>query len=768
MKRYLYLYAGKIVGAPRGVEFVAAHVARTAADRSKGDVSFQRSLMEGNMKTFFTVKFALIPFAVFWALLGAKHPDWAIWLAVVLSLAGYIWRAVSRNFVALEAGGLALFALLALAQLASRDWTAANALWLSFAGLGAISLVSLIFGHPWTADYARAAYPDNAGTPQFRIINAAMTGLWGVLFFAIGICRFFGVSEFVTTAIVISGALISIFGPRFAVNYTLERLRVAQETFRWPAPSFSPATKTDCDIAIVGAGIGGLTAAALLADAGLKVMVFDHHVLAGGYCHTYPRKAHHGGKPVLYRFDAGPHDFSGVWPNGPITSLLARLGVANRLQWERVDHSYDFEGVRIDVPPDWREYARLLGQKFPDSADGILALFETIHSIFDDMYATGRGRAGIPGVPATIDEMLAFPKSHPHAFRWMSEPFDKLVATYVSDARVIRFLNALSGYLGDGGERLTCAQMVPIFGYYFKGGHYPIGGSGRLADVLVEAIEERGGEVHLKSPVRRIMVEEGRATGVVLGDGRTIRATAVVSNADLKQTFLELVDPDCLPQDFRKRIATAVPANSAFSVHLGLDFVPNIQPATHVSAPIGVGIAMMSKLDPSAAPPGHATLTLISILPHARAQDWFPEEGSEDWKDWRRSAEYEARKKKLGDDMIAAAETAIPGLSQHIVYRSDASPVTYARYDWASSGAIYGISREGRLKGSRSPLRNLVIAGAGNAGAGVEAVVISGAAAAEALVPGLLSLAQKSPAPQRLSLESASTPQVKEDAACSP
>jgi phytoene dehydrogenase-like protein len=283
--------------------------------------------------------------------------------------------------------------------------------------------------------------------------------------------------------------------------------------------------------------------------------------------------------------------------------------------------------------------------------------------------------------------------------------------------------------------------------------------------VLVEAIEERGGEVHLKSPVRRILIEEGCAAGVILGDGRTIRATAVVSNADIKRTFLELVDPHFLPSDFRKRLEAAAPANSAFSVHLGIDFVPDIQPATHVSTPMGVGIAMMSKLDPSAAPAGHATLALISIVPHAKAKGWFPEKGSEDWKDWRRSAEYEGLKKKLGDDMIAAAETVIPGLSQHIVYRTDASPVTYARYDWASAGAIYGISREGRLKGSRSPVRNLVIAGGGNVGSGVEAVVISGAAAAEALVPGLLSQARKSPTPPRPSIEPVSKPQLEQNAA---
>ncbi|MFX4474186.1 hypothetical protein ABTA60_19730, partial [Acinetobacter baumannii] len=85
-------------------------------------------------------------------------------------------------------------------------------------------------------------------------------------------------------------------------------------------------------------------------------------------------------------------------------------------------------------------------------------------------------------MPATAEEMLAFPTNHPQAFRWMKEPFDKLVAEHVSDPVVVRMLNALLGYLGDGGEQLTCAQMAPVFGYYFKGGHYPVGGSGAFAD----------------------------------------------------------------------------------------------------------------------------------------------------------------------------------------------------------------------------------------------------------------------------------------------
>jgi phytoene dehydrogenase-like protein len=152
----------------------------------------------------------------------------------------------------------------------------------------------------------------------------------------------------------------------------------------------------------------------------------------------------------------------------------------------------------------------------------------------------------------------------------------------------------------------------------------------------------------------------------------------------------------------------------------------------------GVGVETLSLVDPGAAPPGHATVGIITLLPHAEAERWFPSEAGNEWKDWRRSPAYEERKTAFGDRMIAVAEKVIPDLSRHIVYRADASPVTYARYDWTSAGAIYGVSPDGRLKGAKSPVPGLVIAGSATHGPGVEAAVISGACAANALVPGLL------------------------------
>ena len=381
---------------------------------------------------------------------------------------------------------------------------------------------------------------------------------------------------------------------------------------------------------------------------------------------------------------------------------------------------------------------RELGRLFPASAAGFETLFADVRAIYDGMFSTGRGNGGIPGIPTSVDAMLAFPRDYPLAFHWQDKPFDELVAQHIRDPKAQDVVNMLIGYISDGSETLTCGEMIPIFGYYFHGGAYPTGGSGRLADLLVEAIEARGGEVRLKTRVAGIAIEDGRAAGLVLGDGARITAKAVVSNADMKRTFLELVEARHAPADFRAHVAAARPANSAFMVYLGVDFVPDVRPALHVSGDPHIYIEALSRIDPTAAPPHHATIGIITLLPYAESQRWLPGESSDDWKEWRRSPDYEDRKTAFGDRLIAAAEKIIPGLSSHIVYRTDASPVTFACYDWTSAGSIYGMSRSGRLKGAKSPVPGLVVAGSATHGAGVEAAVISGACAANALVPHLL------------------------------
>jgi phytoene dehydrogenase-like protein len=150
-----------------------------------------------------------------------------------------------------------------------------------------------------------------------------------------------------------------------------------------------------------------------------------------------------------------------------------------------------------------------------------------------------------------------------------------------------------------------------------------------------------------------------------------------------------------------------------------------------------VSIVAPSVVDPSCAPEGFSNIELLALVPHDEAAGWFEEAGT-DLDALRANPAYIARKQAVADRLIERACAAIPDLRARIVMRVDASPVTYHRYSLSTAGAIYGVQpRAGRLP-LRTPLRNLVLAGAATHGGGVEAVVISGALAAEVLRPGLL------------------------------
>jgi phytoene dehydrogenase-like protein len=306
----------------------------------------------------------------------------------------------------------------------------------------------------------------------------------------------------------------------------------------------------------------------------------------------------------------------------------------------------------------------------------------------------------------------------------MQVPFGAMLEAHVGNPVLRRLMSALSGYVSDDPGTLTVGAMAPIFGYYFDGGYYPAGGSQTLADALVAVIREHGGEVRLRTPVRRILVERGRAAGVELATGEVERARAVVSNADVRRTFRELLAPGDLPTDFARDVAALRPSTSAFMVFLGLDTVPDLASIAIAEEDGGhVAVVTPSLIDPSLAPAGHAAVTLVTLMPASPAWD-------------REAPGYAARKRAAGDALIARAEGVMPGLSRHVVYRQDGSPATFARYAWTTGGGIYGPAVGGWRPPVKSPIEGLALAGAGVfPGAGVEAVVISGTLAADALCP---------------------------------
>jgi phytoene dehydrogenase-like protein len=682
---------------------------------------------------------AFVPWIVYWGFSGLGLWPVAVITGLVTALALNAYRLSRRQVKAMELVTLVFFAVhfLVTFVLGSPLFLTYDAVLVS-GTLAAMAWGTLLAGPPFTYQYAREDWPRTYwGNPLFRRTNQIITAAWGLVFLlntALGGLSLASAGARLWLAAILPnlgiglGVAFSIVFPTWYPRRVLARQIAAREPYRWPAPSFSPSRPvggTEHDVIVVGAGIGGLTAAALLAHRGLKVLVVEQHYLPGGYCTSWERGVRRGNQRLRYVFDAGVHDISGLGPRGPVRNLIRQLGIEAQLDWRRMRHEYILPNLRLKIPHRLEDFVTLLGAHFPSERQSLVAFFAEMEAVYHELYADVERTGGVPCPPRTVEEMLVYPRRHPHAFHWMEIPFEVMLDTYFHDTHLKQLLSVLTGYLSDDPGALTVAAMAPIFGYYIDGGYYPAGGSQAFADALVGAIRRSGSHVRLRTPVRHIRIERGRALGIETANGEVHRAEAVISNADVRRTFLELVGCEHLPTDFSRQISALQPSTSAFTVFLGVDFVPDVEPITMVVTEKGekMGLSIPSKVDPGLAPPGHASLVLITLIPQVEATSWD-----------RQVSGYGQRKRRFGDTLIALAESILPGLRKHVVYRQDGSPATFARYAWTTGGAIYGPAAGQWQLARKTPIERLYLAGAGVfPGAGVEAVVISGTLAADAV-----------------------------------
>jgi len=414
--------------------------------------------------------------------------------------------------------------------------------------------------------------------------------------------------------------------------------------------------KEKYDVIVIGGGLGGLTCANRLARAGWSVLLLEQHVQLGGLATWFRRKKH--------IFDVALHGF----PVGMIKTV--------RKYWSKeiADKIVQLKGVRFDNPQfqlqttyDRDDFTRLLVERFGVERSAVEAFFAHTRSMnfYDD---DGR---------TTGDLFEEFFPGREDVVRLLMEPI-----TYANGSTL---------------EDPAISYGIVFSNFMSKGVFTFKGGTDLFIGMLDDELTKNGVDVRTRALVERIRYDGDKICGVDV-NGQTIEAGAVVSNANLKTTILDMLDPAALSDDFRSQVEPVRVNNSSCQVYIGIREGERIEPMGDLiftsTAEKFSAEAMLDKNNvtsrtysvyyPDMRPQIEADRYTIVASSNARWEDWgdLPEE------------EYQEDKKRLAEATLNHLERYIPNIRRMADHVEVATPRTFKRYTLHVGGSSFGTKFE--------------------------------------------------------------------------
>ncbi len=499
---------------------------------------------------------------------------------------------------------------------------------------------------------------------------------------------------------------------------------------------------------IIGAGMGGLSAAIHLAARGERVTVLEQQAQVGGKLN---RVTMHG-----YSFDTGPslitmpHVFRDLFQ-------VAGRRLENYLDLIPLDLTCRYfyrDGLILNA---WRDHQRIceeFARLNPHDGEAFTRFFayaRRLHEAAADPFLYHSLGNPLDVLRTFIQYVLAGQAEHAETASntWQRlqsvlaalapKTLDQVVREFFQDEHLRQLFDRYATYNGSSPYQVASVYSIIPYVEFADGGWYPRGGIYALAQAFAQLARELGVRIETNCAVRRILVEHGEARGVVLADGRIMRANSVIANSDVVTTQRQLLSPAVRKQATLRRMEQLEPSCSGFVLLLGLDkqypalahhniffsddyhtefddlFVrhePQRNPTIYVCA--------TTRTDPTQAPAGGENLFVLVNAPYLTQQSNWQHDGP-------------LYRERVLELLASYQQIDLKDIREHIVCESMITPEDFWHTYGSNAGSIYGLSSNARMApftrpGNRSKdIRNLYfVGGSTHPGGGVPLVTLSG------------------------------------------
>ena len=457
------------------------------------------------------------------------------------------------------------------------------------------------------------------------------------------------------------------------------------------------------DVIVIGAGNGGLAAAATCARAGLSTLLLERHNIPGGSATSFVRGR--------FEFEPSLHELAGSndQPDDDSASMLFKRINADcdflrhestfRLVVPAKDYDKDAfvndDGVNVYIdarmPIGFEEFSRKLDELVPGSYESARKAFDLSIRMFD--------------VLNSLDDISKIPpqlKNFPDILRMGAYTINEVLDTLGMPKKAQDIFNTYWCYLGVPGSKLDFLYyMAMVYSYVKNGTSIPRMRSHEMSLALDKVIRDNDGEIWYNSEVTKVIMKDGKPAGVVINGNKTVYAKRFICNSSPNKVFRDLFDINDVPERQLKMINARKTAVTLTTVYLGMnktidelgikDYSTFIAPVSDSDEQFNLVsdffsgyciINCLNKIIPDCTPEGTSQLFLTTMTRGDVMKDVKPED-------------YKKFKTKVAEDMIKTCEKALNiSITPYIEEIEIALPPTFARYLNTPLGTPYGYMLE--------------------------------------------------------------------------